>query len=129
MPKISRLVVVESPYSIINHTRIECVRYALWACADATHDYHEACIASHLIWTLWLPEDKLSREWGLACRDFWARAAVAAVVRYRDLGMTDGMFRPQDSSAVVEVRTLGDWARAQWEAGGWPPGSIRPVVV
>jgi hypothetical protein len=128
-PKPSRLVVIESPYTMSTVSRQEYVRYALWACADATHDHHEACIASHLIWTMWLEEDPMSRDWGLACRDFWARAAVAAVVRYVDLGTTPGMFREQDSSAVVETRRLGDWAGAGWDSGRYPPGTIRPQVV
>jgi hypothetical protein len=127
--KRSRLVMVESPFSSKEHSREECVRYALWCCADATARGECVAMASHLFYTLFLPEDKDSRALGLECRDFVAKATMAAVVRYLDLGVTQGMFRDVDCTAVVEERRLIGHYREDWLAGLWPPGSLRPRVL
>jgi len=116
-------IMIESPYSAACG-RAECIRYALWCCVDSERR-GEAPMASHLFFTQFIPEDKDGRERGLACRDVWARAACAVVVRYVDLGTTLGMFRDVDCTARVETRMLPDDLRDRWQSGEWPQGSCR----
>jgi hypothetical protein len=125
----SRITMIESPYTTPKASRQECIRYALWACADATHDHQEAVIATHLYYTQFLPEDPMTWAWGLACRDLIAKACGAQVALYEDLGTTGGMVRDVDCTAVVVHRKLGDWARGQYLQGLWPEGTIRPLAV
>lgn len=124
----SRIVMVESPFNHPTLPRVECVRYALWACLDATRR-GECVFASHLLYTQFLPEDKVAREWGLMCRDMIAKATIATVARYTDIGQTPDMFRDVDCTAIVDSRTLGEFCRAGWTTGKWPEASIRVGVV
>lgn len=118
------VTIVESPYSTPLYNREECIRYALWCCADAD-SRGECCFASHLFFTQFIPETKEGRERGLAYRDEIARRTNGLVARYVDIGQTPGMFRMRDGVAtVVERRLTGD-IRARWERGEWPEGSLR----
>jgi hypothetical protein len=125
--KPKRITFVESPFTHPTKSREDCVRYALWACVDATQR-GECVFASHLFYTQFLPEDRLCREWGLVCRDMLAKATVAQIARYVDIGQTPGMFRDIDCTAEVVTRKLEGAAREGWLAGTWPDGSLRPVV-
>lgn len=125
MPKRpTRIVMIESPYNLPGVSRDDCVRYALWCCHDSAVNRREAPLASHLFYTQFLPEDKESRAYGLACRDLVARATVAAVARYVDLGETGGMYRDVDCTAVVETRRLPADLLARYKAGERPRGTL-----
>lgn len=120
-------VVIETPYNSKHYTREQCVRYALWCCYHATL-LGESPFASHLFFTQFLPEDKESREIGLACRDTWARSSQARIVRYTDLGETSGMFREIDGTAIRESRKLPDVLLDKWRNREYPTGSLKLCV-
>lgn len=119
-----KITIVESPYTTTRASPLECVRYACWACFDCVMR-GEAPFASHLLYAQILPETKHSRQIGLAMRDTIAKATMGLVAQYTDLGVTPGMVRDVDCTAVVEQRTLAGLALAAWKRGEWPAGSIR----
>lgn len=114
--KISKLVVVESPYAGKTEEEVEKnISYAR-ACLRDCFLQGEYPFASHLLYTQ--PgvlddnnhrERKLGIEAGLA----WVKVAEATIV-YTDLGITDGMRqgieRAERDGRVVEYRVLG-WDR------------------
>lgn len=117
------IVIVESPFSHPTRTRDECVRYAQFAVLDCLQR-GEAPFASHLFYATVLPEDRESREMGLACRDRIACATGGIVARYVDLGTTPGMFRAVDCTAVVEERRLPGDLLLRWDRGERVRGSL-----
>ena len=119
-----RLTIVESPYNTPSRSRLECIRYALWCCADCDAR-GEGCFASHLFFTQFFAETEEGRALGLAYRDEIARRLQCTVARYTDIGQTPGMFRDIDALGVVETRQLTGDIRARWLAGEWPPCSAR----
>ena len=123
-----QIVIVESPFTTPTADRESCVRYALWACFDCIAA-GEAPFASHLLYTQMLPETAASRGLGLAVRDRMATATGGLVAHYIDLGLTPGMFRDVDCTAVVEKRTLKGLLRAAWKRGEWPNASVRLAVL
>jgi hypothetical protein len=118
------LTIVESPYNTPTRSRLECIRYALWCCADCDAR-GEGAFASHLFFTQFIPETKAGRDRGLRYRDEIARRLMTTVARYTDIGQTPGMFRDIDSLGVVEERQLTGEIRAKWLAGEWPDSSCR----
>jgi hypothetical protein len=120
-----KVTIVESPYTSPMFSRIQCVRYALWACADCDAR-GEAAFASHLFYTQFIPETKDGRERGLKYRDEIARRVMGTIAHYTDLGTSPGMFR---GAEMPEQRQLTGEIRERWLRGEWPEGSIRPVVV
>lgn len=123
-----RCTVVESPYSTPTHNRQECIRYALWCCAQVDAS-GQAAFASHLFYTQFIGETKDGRSRGLAYRDEIARRLMDRVVRFTDLGVTPGMFRDIDSTNQVEEMQLEGEFREKWLAGLWPPCSARLTVM
>ena len=121
-----KVTIVESPYITPHASRLECVRYALWACEDCD-SRGEAAFASHLFFTQFIPETKEGRARGLAYRDEIARRVLGTVAQYVDLGVSPGMFRPVDS--YVEQRHLTGDIRLKWLAGEWPHGSAKLTPV
>ncbi len=118
------LTIVESPFTHPTRSRLECIRYALWCCADCDAR-GEGAFASHLFFTQFIPETKEGRNRGLKYRDEIARRLMCTVVRYTDIGQTPGMFRDIDSLGPVEERQLTGEIRAKWLAGEWPDSSCR----
>ena len=119
-----RVTIVESPYNTPKHSRLECIRYALWCCADADAR-GECCFASHLFFTQFIPETKEGRDRGLKYRDELVRRLQCTVVRYTDIGTTAGMFREADGVKLTEERQLQGEIRTLWEQGYWPEGSLK----
>ena len=119
-----KITIVESPYTTTRASRLECIRYACWACFDCVLR-GEAFYASHLLSTQILPETAASRDIGLNMRDAIAKATIGLVAQYTDLGTTPGMYRDVDCTAVVEQRQLEGLVREAWKRGEWPSGSVR----
>ena len=117
------IIIIESPFSHPTRTRDECVRYAQFAILDCLRR-GEAPFASHLFYTTVLPEDRESREMGLACRERIACATGGIVARYVDLGTTPGMFRAADCTATVEERRLPGDLLLRWDRGERVRGSL-----
>jgi hypothetical protein len=76
-----------------------------------------------------IPETSASRALGLAMRDRMATATCGLIAHYIDLGLTPGMLRDVDCTAVVEKRTLKGLVRAAWKRGEWPNASVRLAVL
>jgi hypothetical protein len=119
-----RVTIVESPYNHPQLPPLECIRYALWCCADADAR-GECCFASHLFFTQFIPETKEGRNRGLSYRDELVRRLQCKVARYTDLGTTAGMFREVDSVKETEERQLSGEIRTLWSQGYWPEGSLK----
>lgn len=124
-----QIVMVESPFSSPICPRARCVLYAQWCVMDAI-DRGECPFASHLLYTHVLPEDRESRERGLAFRDRIATATGALVAIYTDLGETPGMIRPADTErgAFVERRTLSRGALVDFFSGLRPRATLSLEV-
>lgn len=119
-----RVTIVETPYNTAKYSRLECIRYALWCCKDC--DLRgEASFASHLFFTLFIPETKEGRERGLAYRDEIARRCATSIARYKDIGETSGMYRDVDCTTTIESRVLTGEIREAWLSGAWPEGSLH----
>lgn len=58
-----------------------------------------------------------------------ATATGGLIAHYVDLGLTPGMLRDVDCTAVVEKRTLKGLVRAAWKRGEGPNASIRLAVL
>ena len=123
-----KIVIVESPYTTPVADRLSCVRYALWACFDCICA-GEVPFASHLLFAQLLSETAASRARGLQMRDRMATATGGLVAHYIDLGLTPGMLRDVDCTAVVETRTLKGLLREAWIRGEWPNGSARLAIL
>ena len=123
-----RITVVESPYTTPTRSRLECIRYACWACFDCIAR-GEAPFASHLLFTQILPETDGARALGLQMRDRIAFATGGLIARYTDIGETPGMYRDCDVTAKIESRKLTGPARQMWLNGLWPAASARLAVV
>ena len=123
-----RITIVESPYTTPVADRLSCVRYALWACFDCIAA-GEAPFASHLLFTQMLPETAGARAMGLQMRDRMATATGGLIAHYTDLGITPGMLRDVDCTAVVEKRTLKGLVGAAWKRWEWPNASVRLEVL
>lgn len=123
-----RCTVVESPYSTPWHTREECIRYALWCCAQV-EAAGEAAFASHLFYTQFIAETKEGRDRGLAYRDEISRRLLCKVARFVDIGETPGMYRDIDATSQVVTCNLEGKFRENWLAGLWPPCSVRLTPV
>jgi hypothetical protein len=125
---MNNIVLIESPYR--NGDRNRNLRYLAWCEYDAT-TYGENPIASHGNCTAYWPEDEGHRLKGFAWRDAM-RAACDHVVYYTDLGMTEGQqlaeLRDREAKIRCLRRALPPALFAKFEAGEYPPGSMRRIA-
>lgn len=119
-------VMIESPYR--NGDRATNLRYLAW-CEYDSAKRGEFPISSHGNCTQYWPEDDEHREMGFAWRDAYAQTC-AFVAFYTDLGpLSEGAqkaaARDVLAGRATTVRTLTADDKAQFEAGEWPPGTMR----
>jgi hypothetical protein len=126
---MNNIVLIESPYQ--NGDRNRNLRYLTW-CEFHSASLGEVPIASHGNCTAYWPEDVEHRAKGFAWRDA-VRGACDFVAFYQDLGMSEGqqLAEIRDSEKGVKCirRKLPDELRAKFEAGEYPPGSMRRISV
>jgi hypothetical protein len=125
---MNKIVLIESPYR--DGERNRNLRYLAWCEYDA-FSCGEVPIASHGNCTAYVLEDDEHRAQGFAWRDA-IRGACDYVVFYTDLGMSEGQqlaeLRDADMGIECKRRSLPPELLAKFEAGKYPPGSMRRVV-
>jgi hypothetical protein len=119
---------IESPYA--KGDRDRNLRYLAWCEYHSAEILGEFPIASHGNCTAYWPEDDEHRAKGLAWRNAM-RARCGATVFYVDLGMSGGMQFAKEADERTErwiiVRKLPTDLLARFEAGEYPPGSMRRI--
>jgi hypothetical protein len=122
-------VMIESPYR--NGDRAENLRYLAWCHYHSAH-LGESPLASHGNCTEYWPEDDAHRELGFAWRREWAEVCDL-VCYYADLGISPGakLAKEEDdaSGRATETRFLPPDLIRRFEAGEYPPGTMRKVAV
>ena len=126
---MAKIVLVESPYR--HGDRNRNLRYLAW-CEFHSASLGEVPIASHGNCTAYWPEDDEHRILGFEWRDR-IRQVADATIFYTDLGMSQGQMsaeiRDRQAGLNAERRRLPSELFAKFEAGVYPPGSMRRIAV
>lgn len=120
-------VLIESPYR--NGDRNRNLRYLAW-CEFDSASRGEFLLASHGNCTAYWPEDEEHRAMGFAWRAAFAEV-VDQIVYYLDLGMSEGAKMAYNldlaTGRTTVIRYLPSDLLAKFEAGEYPPGSMRRI--
>lgn len=121
------IVLVESPYR--DGDRARNLRYLAWCEYDAA-SRGEVPIASHGNCTAYWPEDDEHRLMGSAWRNA-VRKKCDLVAYYVDLGRSPSQVEVEWKDAALGIaratRLLPPEMRREFDAGRYPPGSMRRV--
>ncbi len=123
------IVLIESPYR--NGDRNANLRYLAW-CEFHAASIGEVPIASHGNCTAYWPETEEYRAKGFAWRDR-IRSVCAYVVYYMDLGLSHGAQQAKERDVLQGIHTverrLPEYLLREFQAGCYPPGTMRRVAV
>lgn len=122
------IVLIETPFK--DGDRNLNLRYLAWCEYHSASSCGEFPIASHGNCTVYWPETEEGRARGFAWRAAM-REAAEFVVFYVDLGMCPGMTKAMAAEGIlarIKVRSLPRELFYEFEAGEWPPGSVKLVA-